>query len=135
MRGCVNSPCGQRKSDFGIHATYDRDICTSELLLWKMLDPLQTLSLNAAAFTMRRGADDFGSSSSHEKSKIEVQKVEGVVKPNVSPNKKKKEKEKDGDADGDGDGDTAKKKGKGDEVRLMEELIQIHLSPLLSDFI
>ena len=82
---------------------------------------------------MRRGADDFGSSSSHEKSKIEVQKVEGVVKPNVSPNKKKKEK--DGDADGDGDGDTAKKRGKGDEVRLMEELIQIHLSPLLSDFI
>ena len=67
-----------------------------------------------------RGAEDFGSSSSQEKSKIEVQKVEGVVKPNVSPSKKK-ENNKDGKADGEGaDGDTAKKKGKEkeDEVRL-----------------
>ena len=78
---------------------------------------------------MCRGAEDFGSSSSQEKSKIEVQKVEGVVKPNVSPSKKK-ENNKDG-KDGEGaDGDTAKKKGKEkeDQVRLMEDFIQIHLS-------
>ena len=44
--------------------------------------------------------------------------MEGVVKPNVSPNKKK-----DGDNGDDGEaaaeGDTVKKKGKEDEVRLM----------------
>ena len=75
-----------------------------------------------------RGAEDFGSSSSQEKSKIEVQKVEGVVKPNVSPSKKKENKNgKDGEG---ADGDTAKKKGKEkeDQVRLLEDFIQIHLS-------
>ena len=68
---------------------------------------------------MCRGAEDFGSSSSQEKSKIEVQKVEGVVKPNVSPSKKKENKDgKDGER---ADGDTAKKKGKekDDQVRLL----------------
>ena len=65
-------------------------------------------------FPSRRGADDFGSSSSHEKSKIEVQKMDKIVKPNVSPNKKKDDGD---DGDGDGDGDPAKKKkGKEDEV-------------------
>ena len=59
--------------------------------------------------------------------------MEGVVKPNVSPNKKKDGDGDDGEAAA--DGDTDKKKGKGDEVRLMGELIQIHhLSPLLADF-
>ena len=65
--------------------------------------------------------------------------MEGVVKPNVSPNKKKDGKDgTDGQDDGEGeaDGDTAKKKkGKEGEVRLMEEeLILLHLSPLLSYF-
>ena len=67
-----------------------------------------------------RGAEDFGSSSSQEKSKIEVQKVEGVVKPNVSPSKKKENKDgKDGEG---ADGDTAKKKGKEKEDQVRNSL-------------
>jgi WD40 repeat protein len=63
-----------------------------------------------------RGVDEFGSSSTQEKSKIEVEKMDGIVHPNVSPGKEGRKDKDNGNENGNDNGnDKEEQKKKKDD--------------------